>query len=152
MENLDFYAENAERELSRLKESGVITEKERLEIKAAEIQGFLDSSLCKRAVNAEEVNREFPIFTTVNAANTENPQNEDLSFIQGIADMFFTEKGEIVLADYKTNRNTTVKKLTEEYRGQLAIYKKAIEEMTGLRVKECWLYSFSLGQCIMVEG
>ena len=66
--------------------------------------------------------------------------------------MFFTEKGEIVLADYKTNRNTTVKKLTEEYRGQLAIYKKAIEEMTGLRVKECWLYSFSLGQCIMVEG
>ncbi len=151
MENLDFSAENAERELSRLKDSGVVAEKDRMEIKAAEIQGFLDSRLCKRAVKAEEVNREFPIFTTVNAANTENPQNEDLSFIQGIADMFFTEKREIVLVDYKTNRNTTVKKLTEEYRGQLAIYKKALEEMTGLRVKECWLYSFSLGQCIMVE-
>lgn len=151
MENLDFSAENAEKELSRLEKSGVISEKERTEIKAGEIQGFLDSSLCKRAVKAEEINREFPVFTTVNAANTENPQNEDLSFIQGIADMFFVENGEIVLADYKTNRNTTAKKLTEEYKGQLSIYRKALEEMTGLKVRECWLYSFSLGQCIMVD-
>lgn len=151
MENLDFTAKNAAGELNRLVREGVITEKERGEIKAEEIQGFLESSLCQRAVGAEEVNREFPVFTTVNAANTENPENEDLSFIQGIADMFFTENGEIVLADYKTNRNTTPQKLTEEYKGQLSIYKKALEEMTGLRVKECWLYSFSLGQCVRVD-
>ncbi len=152
MENMDFKAKNAEDELSRLMNEGVIAEKERKEIKTEEIQGFLDSELCSRANNAEEICREFPVFTTINAAETENPSPEDLSFIQGIADMYFEEKDGIVLVDYKTNRNTTAQKLTEEYKGQLKIYSKALEEMTGMKVKECWLYSFTLGQCIKVEA
>ena len=152
MENIDFTAKDAEKELSRLLNEGIVAEKEREEIKTEEIQGFLDSSICDRANKAEEICREFPIFTTINAAETENPSPEDLSFIQGIADMYFAENGEIVLVDYKTNRNTTAQRLTEEYKGQLKIYKKALEEMTGMRVKECWLYSFSLGQCIRVDS
>lgn len=151
MENMDFAALDAEAELSRLVKERVILEKERKEIKTEEIQSFLDSDLCRRVVKAEEVCREFPVFTTVNAAETEDPSYEDLSFIQGIADMFFVEKGEIVLVDYKTNRNTTEQKLTEEYKGQLEIYSKALEEMTGLKVKECWLYSFTLKKAIKVK-
>lgn len=152
MENIDFTAANASEELNRLVRGGTVTEREREEIRTEEIQGFLDSSLCDRANKAEEICREFPVFTTVNAADTENPSPEDLSFIQGIADMYFCEKGEIVLVDYKTNRNTTAQRLTEEYKGQLKIYKKALEEMTGMKVKECWIYSFSLGQCVRVDN
>lgn len=151
MESIDLTAQNAAEELDRLVGNGTVTEKERREIKAEEIQGFLDSSLCDRANKAEEVCREFPVFTTVNAADTENPSPEDLSFIQGIADMYFAENGEIVLVDYKTNRNTTAQRLTEEYKGQLNIYKKALEEMTGMKVKECWIYSFSLSRCIRLD-
>ena len=78
-------------------------------------------------------------------------EDEEKPFIQGIADMFFTENDEIVLVDYKTNKNTTPEQLTEEYRGQLMIYSKALTEATGMRVKECLLYAFSLGREIKVE-
>lgn len=151
MEHLDFNAEEAEKELNRLEAERVLTKKEREAVKAAEIQGFLNSSLCKRARSADRLYKEFPIFTTVNAAEIDRPDNEDLSFIQGIADMFFEENGELVLADYKTNRNVTADKLIREYKGQLMIYKKAIEEMCGIKVKECYLFSFSLGREIKVE-
>lgn len=150
MENLDFSSRSAEEELKRLTADGTVTERERGEIKTEEIQGFLNSSLCARANKEGNITREFPIFTTVNLLDAEVRDTDDLSFIQGIADMFFVEKGEIVLVDYKTNRNTSPEKLTREYKGQLEIYKKALEEMTDMRVKECWLYSFSLGQCIRV--
>ena len=56
--------------------------------------------------------------------------------IRGIADMFFIEDGQIVLADYKTNRNTTPRELAEQYRNQLRIYARGLSEMTGLPVKE----------------
>jgi hypothetical protein len=26
------------------------------------------------------------------------------------------------------------------------VYKRAIEQMTGMTVKECWIYSFEMGQ------
>ncbi|MCM1299842.1 MAG: UvrD-helicase domain-containing protein, partial [[Eubacterium] siraeum] len=155
MEKLDFAAASAEAELERLEAQGEITSQERAAVSGEEIQAFLDSSLAKRAVSAEKLRREFPLFTTINAMERENASpadNEDLSFIQGVADMFFIENGEIVLADYKTNRNTTAEKLVREYKGQLRIYKKALEEMLGLRVKECVLFSFSLKKEIMVEA
>ena len=151
MENMDFAASDAEAELRRLVDEGVLLEDERKQIKTEEIESFLSSDLCRRAGNAEEVCREFPVFTTVNKAETEDPSPDDLSFIQGIADMFFVEKREIVLVDYKTNRNTTEQKLTDEYKGQLEIYSKALYEMTGMAVKECWLYSFTLKRAIRVN-
>ena len=60
--------------------------------------------------------------------------------------MFFVEDGEIVLVDYKTNRNVTAEQLADEYRGQLEIYARALSEATGMRVKEKLLYSFDLGE------
>lgn len=151
MQLIDFSSDNAEKELSRLLENRAVTEDERNAVESSEIQSFLDSPLSKRAAKADEVHREFPVFTTVNLIGGENVSQEDLSFIQGIADMFFVENGEIVLVDYKTNRNITAERLADEYRGQLGIYAQTLEEMTGMRVKEKVLFSFSLGRCISVE-
>lgn len=151
MEFLDFNAVNAEAELSRLLAENILTSDERAVVSTDDIQRFLDSSLCTRLKNADEIKREFPIFTLVNAAQIENPTEEDLSFVQGIADMFYVEHGEITLVDYKTNRNVTADELISEYKGQLSIYKKALTEMTGLSVKQCMLYSFFLGAKIPVE-
>ena len=151
MENLDLFAANAESELERMQEDGTITEDEGGAVDAAELQSFLDSDIARRAKKSPYVEREFRIFTTVNRTDLPDPDNDDLSFVQGIADMFFEEDGGIVLVDYKTNRNTTPEKLAEEYRGQLEIYKKALSEMLGKDVKECWLFSFSLKRSIKVE-
>ena len=160
MEHTDFSAKNVEDELDRLVKEELIHEGERDAVDPEDIKSFLDSDLCRRAVAAGEKNvyREFPIFTIVNRTEMDLPP-EEWSFVQGIADMYFVEDGEIVLVDYKTNKFDKSKetkssfedKLIREYEGQLGIYSKALEEMTSLRVKECWLYSFSLGQCIRVN-
>lgn len=151
MQFLDFNAADAEEELKRLSDSGIITAQEKAAVKAAEIQGFLDSAVARRAAAAKEVFREFPVFTAVNLTGYENPEANDLSFVQGIADMFFVEDGEIVLVDYKTNRNTSAEKLRKEYEGQLKIYKKALEEMMGVKVKGCVLFGFSLGKEVWID-
>ena len=151
MENLDFADKNARAQLDRMAQDGTLTADERGAVKTEDIQQFLQSPLCRRITAAEEVEREFPIFTLVNPAEIDNPDDGDLSFLQGIADLYFVENGAIVLVDYKTNSNVTADYLRQTYKGQLSIYKKALEEMTGLLVKECVLYSFSLGEEITVE-
>ena len=151
MENLDFSAASAEAELNRMEADNTLTVDERKAVDTAELQSFLDSDICRRARSSSHVEREFRIFTTVNMAGLPDPDNDDLSFVQGVADMFFEENGKIVLVDYKTNRNTTAEKLAEEYKGQLEIYKKALAEMTGAEVGECVLFSFSLKRIIKVD-
>lgn len=156
MELLDFGAGagSAVKQLDGLLSRGKITEAERLSVADNDIDAFLGSGLCERAAKSGNIRREFPIFCECSPALWgigDLPEEEEKPFIQGIADMFFTENEEIVLVDYKTNRNTTPEQLTEEYRGQLMIYSNALTEATGMRVKECLLYSFSLGREIKVD-
>ena len=151
MENIDFADSNARAQLDRMVEDGTLTADERGAVKTEDIEKFLLSPLCRRITASAEVEREFPIFTLVNPADIDSADQSDLSFLQGIADLYFEEQGEIVLVDYKTNTNVTADYLRHTYKGQLSIYKKALEEMTGLPVKECVLYSFSLGETIEVE-
>ena len=126
------------------------TEEEFAAIEPQKIIEFFNSPLGRRAAASPKVHKEFKLCTEVTLAELGYPEELDVKFgekplIQGIADMFFYENGEIILADYKTNRNTTREKLTEQYKGQLDIYARAIEEMTGDRVAEKWVYSFELG-------
>ena len=156
MELLDFSGGegSAGRQLDGLLSRGKITEAERLSVSDSDIDAFLGSELCERAAKSGNIRREFPIFCECGAdlwGEEGWSEAEEKPFIQGIADMFFTENDEIVLVDYKTNKNTTPEQLTEEYRGQLMIYSKALTEATGMRVKECLLYAFSLGKEIKVE-
>lgn len=67
--------------------------------------------------------------------------------MQGIIDAFFEEDGEIVLVDYKTDfvKKGDSKKLLEKYGQQLDYYARALESITGKRVKEKIIYSFALG-------
>lgn len=89
--------------------------------------------------------------------------NDKNVIIQGIIDAFYVKKDKdgneyIVLVDYKTdslskkeiNRELTRKVLTENYKIQLDIYADAIKEITGMDVKEKYLYSFALDEMIEV--
>ncbi len=66
--------------------------------------------------------------------------------IQGIIDAFFVEDGEIVLLDYKTDKVSDETELVSRYRIQLDYYKEALEASTNMKVKEIYIYSFSLGK------
>ncbi|MBQ3842041.1 MAG: UvrD-helicase domain-containing protein [Ruminiclostridium sp.] len=155
MELLDFGAAAADVPalLDAMRDSGKLSELERASVAEEDIAAFLESPLCRRAAASGDVNREFPIFCEYEPEPGEwgitDWSGEEKPFIQGIADMFFVEDGEIVLVDYKTNRHITAEQLADEYRGQLEIYARALSEATGMRVKEKLLYSFELGEVIV---
>lgn len=83
--------------------------------------------------------------------------------IQGIIDAFYIKKDEsgkdyIVLVDYKTDAMSNqsvdklklVKTLADRYKLQLDIYADELKELTGLEVKEKYLYSFAIDEAIAV--
>ncbi len=69
---------------------------------------------------------------------------EETILVQGIIDVYFEEGKELVLLDYKTDRVSRREELTDKYRLQLDCYAKALEQITGKKVKEKIIYSFAL--------
>ena len=72
--------------------------------------------------------------------------------VQGIIDAYFLEEDEIVLVDYKTDhvRKGDEKKLIDLYHTQLEDYARALQRMTGRKVKEKYIYSFALKKAILL--
>ena len=65
----------------------------------------------------------------------------------------YLEGEELILVDYKTDyvRRNEKEKLREKYQVQLESYADALERMTGRKVREKIIYSFALGQEILIE-
>ncbi|MFE6077061.1 helicase-exonuclease AddAB subunit AddA [Paenibacillus sp. NPDC057886] len=72
--------------------------------------------------------------------------------VQGIIDCLYEVDGELVLLDYKTDRvlehRGGLDKLTENYRFQLELYGRAIEDILGRKVDRKWLYFFDGGHAV----
>jgi ATP-dependent helicase/nuclease subunit A len=149
MELLDFKAGDYEAQFEALRHC--FTEEEINALEPEKIKNFFTSPLGKRAALSPKVQKEFKLCTELHLSELGYPEEydelfDDRPFVQGIADMFFFENDAIILVDYKTNRNTSPENLVRQYRRQLEIYARAIEEMTGSRVLEKWIYSFELGE------
>lgn len=143
----------AEAELHRLVTSGRLAEEELRTVKPSELIAFAKSGLAERMQKAKErgeLFREQPFVIGLPGTEVDGPDPEELVLIQGIIDAFFYEENEIVVVDYKTDRVFRAKELAEKYRVQLAYYEKALQMMTGKRVKERLIYSFTLGKVIPV--
>ena len=76
--------------------------------------------------------------------------------VQGIIDCYFRDGDELVLLDYKSNRlsyrdrDADIERIKEEYKEQISLYKRALEEGTGLSVKEAYLYSLDKSITILM--
>lgn len=148
-ELISWQEESAEGQLKRLLEAGRINQREYDCVKAEDVQLFMDSALGQRIRNCRLLRREQPLFTEVDPKLMGFEAEEgDRPFVQGIADMFFIEEDGAVLVDYKTNVRVTEEDLYREYFGQLDIYAKAISEITGLPVKERFIWSVYLGKAV----
>ncbi len=143
--------------------SDFLNDKERKCIKPEDIKAFFDCDVSKRCVacGRENIYKEHPIFHKLDVSKlsakelglSENEQFDDASpYIQGIADMFFIENGEIVLVDYKSDSFSDEEKLSDNYSFQLNLYKDALETAFGTRVKEMYIYSFRLRKMIPVTN
>ncbi len=72
---------------------------------------------------------------------------EDIIMVQGIIDCCFEEDGQFVIVDYKTDHvepDNARDVLVKRYEKQLKLYADAVEQISGVKVKECVIYSVSV--------
>ena len=159
MECLDYAEveseEQLEVQLKRLLESQKMTEQEVECIRIRDIKKFVDSELgqrMKKAVVKKQLYREQPFVIRRSASLLDDSWKDETILVQGIIDAYFTEDGEIVLVDYKTDRvrKGQEQKLVDLYHVQLEDYAQALERMTGMKVKEKIIYSFTLQKAILL--
>lgn len=141
--------------IDSMAEKGRIKEVDRKYISVQKVWKFVSSALGKRVAEAQrkqKVWREQPFVMGVPAKEIyQLEHSEELVLVQGMIDLYFEEEEELVLVDYKTDRvqrenGETV--LKQRYHTQLEYYEKALEQLTGKRVKETVIYSVSLGRAI----
>jgi len=72
--------------------------------------------------------------------------SDERILIQGIIDAYMEEEGGLVLVDYKTDHIGPGEEnvLVGRYQMQMDYYERALEQMTGKRVKEKIIYSMTL--------
>lgn len=119
------------------------------------IWGFVDSDLGRRMSAADrngKLYREKQFVIGIPAREMERGDSDERILIQGIIDSYFEEEGELVLADYKTDHVTSGQEqvLVHRYQTQLDYYQKALEQISGMRVKEKLIYSFALQRTLAV--
>ncbi len=140
-EKFDF-EKSAKDNVKLLLEDGFLNEEQVKSINIEDLEKFASSSLGRRMKKADEVGnlRREQQFVAKYIDGSEN------RLIQGIIDAFFEEDGEIVLVDYKTDKNTDENYFIETYKPQQDAYADAIEKATNKKVKEKILYLTEIGK------
>lgn len=130
---------------------------------------FFTSELGSRMLGASHVQRELPFTYTMRATDywnhslpsmspgqetsSEGGQDGDKVLMNGIIDCLFETPEGLVLVDYKTDRISeyrTLSHLTDQYRFQLELYARVIEEITSKKVAEKWLYFLEAGESVQL--
>lgn len=153
MQHLDFKGpldrDGIKRQIEGMVMGELLTELQAQSADPDKIYGFINSELGKRMLRAEKLYREVPfnleikcteVFKELPAEAYEN----ETTVLQGIIDCYFEEDGKLVLVDYKTDYMPPGEagKLVEKYRTQLEYYAGALEQITGKKVSERYIYSF----------
>lgn len=136
-------------------------------IDRSELTSFFDTQPGKELLHAAWVRREIPF--TYGLPAHQSPQEwlrelrqseeQELSgesnrvqsvlenetvLVRGIIDCLYEVNGELVLLDYKTDRvlehRGGLEPLVENYRFQLQLYARAIQDILGRKVDHMWLY------------
>ena len=148
-------ARDPERELSRLERDGFLTAQQARAVDLKAVRAFFASPVAGRILASPNVEREYRFSVEIPAGEVRAELPASLSrepvILQGAADCVFEEAGGLVIVDYKTDRERDPAKLWERYREQLSWYRRALELCTGKTVRQCLLYSFSLGREITAE-
>ena len=158
MECLDYtHAEDVhqiQKQIRMLTDSRKMSPEEAQCIRIADILAFVDSKLGQRMKTAAEQNalyREQPFVIAQKMNQIEAAWNgEETVLVQGIIDAYFIEDDEIVLVDYKTDKVSPggEQNLIDLYHIQLEDYAAALERMLQKKVKETYIYSFTLRKMI----
>ena len=133
-------AERLREDLDRLVARGIIRQKERGALDEGALSAFMESGLARRMAFSAERHREWPFTLRV----------EGGMLLQGVLDACFLEDGAWVLVDYKTDRGGP-EELREKYAPQMRWYMRALRDITGIPVREAWLYLLLRREAVRVE-
>lgn len=141
-------------EVERLKNLGLLTDKQTELIDKAKIKNLLNSELVQRIINSPLVFREEQFSAKLNPSQVfdeyENVDTDAEIIVQGAVDVAFEENGKLVIVDYKTDRVKDISKLAILYKKQLELYRLAMEQSTEMTVSECIICSVHLGEYIKI--
>lgn len=139
--------------LKELTDRGTLTKKEAEGIYAANIVDFFSKGLGSRMLASPRVERELAFNHRVKANSVFDADTDETLLLQGIIDCCFIEGGKWVLIDYKTDYvpKGRAKEVAMSHAKQLRLYKSALEELTGIPVKECWIHLLSTGESVLVQ-
>ena len=149
--------EQLEEQLNSLVQNKKMSAAEAECVRISDIRAFVECDLgqrMKKAAVEGRLFREQPFVISRSAAEIEetwDPQERVL--VQGIIDAYFLEEDEIILVDYKTDRvrRNEEQMLIDRYHTQLEDYAQALQRMTGRKVKEKYIYSFTLKKAILLS-
>ena len=143
----DYDAPKLKETIKEMTEKHLLTEEMAACVEISDILKFLDSSVGQRMKKACKKNlfhAEQPFVLG------DEKEDSEMVLVQGIIDVYFEEDGELVVLDYKTDKVWRAEELQERYQIQLDYYAKVLEQVTGKRVKEKIIYSFTLQKEIEV--
>ncbi|MDD4081167.1 MAG: PD-(D/E)XK nuclease family protein, partial [Eubacteriales bacterium] len=126
--------------LDELAAKGLLRRQERSAIDTEAIAAFMESDLALRMAGSSEHRREWPFTLKV----------EGGMLLQGVLDACFLEDGAWVLVDYKTDRGEQ-DALKAKYTAQMRWYMRALRDITGMPVKEAWLYLMHWRKAVQVK-
>lgn len=127
--------------LDQLQQKNLLSSQERQAVRLSWLKGFYESDLGKRMLSSPEIHREWAF----------NLAGEGGTLIQGVLDLCFREGDAWVLVDYKTDRADDAE-IIDRYRLQMQWYKKALEQITGLPVKETYLFALRSGNALLSDS
>ncbi|WP_462133767.1 UvrD-helicase domain-containing protein [Peptostreptococcus stomatis] len=84
----------------------------------------------------------------------ESIDESERMMLVGIVDVFFEDQdGDLVLLDYKTDyvKKDRYEDIVARYKPQLDLYARALEDISGKRVKEKYIYLFSVGDLVSYD-
>jgi len=160
MEELSFAAvedNGLSAEIDSLVEAGRFPAEYVSSIPVSKMKRFFQSQIGRRLIEAEKKGRiykEVQFMIGVPMHEMEPAvDSEEMVLVQGIIDLYMEEEDGLVLLDYKTDSVETGQEntLVDKYRAQLMWYKRALEQMTGKKVKETFIYSFGLSKTLVVD-
>lgn len=155
MQHLDYSRDDIDRQIIEMVSKDLLTEQQAGSVDPDRIRTFFTSPLGQRILSREKVFREVPFNLEIpcqeiyNDLGAECYQDETV-LLQGVIDCFFEEADGIVLVDYKTDYvpDGDVDRVRGRYELQISYYARALEKLTGKKVKEKYIYLFSVGKVL----
>ncbi len=114
-----------------------------------------NSEMAERMRKAKYVwkEKQFVYLAEADTINQEYPEDEHI-LIQGVIDTLFIEEDGIVIIDYKSDYiagdevESDINRIKEKYKRQLEIYGQAIGQITGMPIKEKYIYLYHINKWI----